>query len=684
VIQYVIAGLVIGGIYAIVSAGLVVTYVSTGILNLSFGALAYFVARFFYWVHVQHGWGILPSAVVAFCGVAPLLGVVLYLALFRLLQLSSTLIKVVATLGVSVCIPPLAVLLFGDTTIVQAPGLAPEPVRVFTVIGVPITLNQIIVYGSVFVLMVVGFVVLRFTDVGLRVRAMVDSPAMTSLSGTSPTSVSIGVWAVSVFLAGLAGVLSAPIIGLDPLDYTLLMAAALGAVVAARLRKVPVAVGVGLLIGVAGALVQYYLPPSSSFTAAVIPSIPFIVAVIFLVYHLVRHGRVDEAEGVGGALDRAIAPHGGDSAAARARTSSARAGGLSWRPAVLGVAAVCVVPFFVNSFWVGLLAQGVAFAVIFLAFTLVVGEGGMIWACEVTFAGVGAIAAAQLATVHGWPLLAALVVGPLVAVPMGVVIGLLTIRLGTLYVTLVTLMFGLLMDNLVFSQNVFAQQGLGVALARPGFASSDRALVYLGLVVFCGISLFIVNLRRSTTGLALSAVRSSEAGARTIGVSVLQMKVLVAGAAAFVAGVGGVLLSMNQGGALPLNFATLAGVIWLAVLVTAGIRSNMAALAAGLLFTILPALTLEYLPKSFGQLPPILFGLGAILVAKNPDGWLTQQADHVRSLWERARQRRDSSPTAIIGGSLPYAPAPVGADNGASVADSLDQPIGRTEESPRR
>jgi branched-chain amino acid transport system permease protein len=683
VIQYVIAGLVIGGIYAIVSAGLVVTYVSTGILNLSFGALAYFVARFFYWLHMQHGWAVLPAAAVSLFVMAPLLGVALYFALFRLLQLSSTLVKVVATLGVSVCIPPLAVLLFGDTTIVHAPGLAPEPVRVFTVVGVPVTLNQIIVYGSVLVLMIAGFAVLRFTDMGLRVRAMVDSPAMTSLSGTSPAAVSIGVWAVSVFLAGLAGVLSAPIIGLDPLDYTLLMAAALGAVVAARLRNVPVAVGVGLLIGVAGALVQYYLPPTSSFTTAVIPSIPFIVAVIFLVYHLVRHGRVDETEGVGGALDRAIAPHGGDPAVARARTLRARSIGLSWRPAALGIAVVCAVPFFVSSFWVGLLAQGVAFAVIFLAFTLVVGEGGMIWACEVTFAGVGAIAAAQLATVHGWPLLAALAVGPLVAVPMGVLIGLLTIRLGTLYVTLVTLMFGLLMDNLVFSQNVFAQQGLGVALTRPGFATSNRALLYLGLVVFCGISLFIVNLRRSTTGLALSAVRSSESGARTIGVSVLQMKVLVAGAAAFVAGVGGVLLSMNQGSALPLNFATLAGIIWLAVLVTAGIRSNMAALAAGLLFAVLPGLTLEYLPKSFNQLPPILFGLGAILVAKNPDGWMTQQAEQLRSRWDRSRHRRVQPVAAALGESVPAKAVVSGPDGQRPAAEDLDTSMGRTAEVPR-
>jgi branched-chain amino acid transport system permease protein len=664
VLQYVIAGLVIGGIYAIAAAGLTLTYASAGILNFSFGALAYFVARFFYWLHSQHHWGLLPSAVIALFAVGPLLGVFLYLVLFRMLQLASTLIKTVATLGVSVCVPPLATLLFGNVTIVEAPGLAPEPVSVYHVLGVPVTLDQVIDYGCVLAVVTVGFVVLRYTDVGLRVRAMVDSPAMTSLSGSSPALVSIGVWAASVFLAGLAGVLSAPIVGLNPTDYTLLMASAFAAVVAARLRNVPVAVTVGLVIGIAGSLVQHYLPPSSSFTAAVIPSIPFVVTVLFLIYQLVRYGRADETDGVGGALDRAIVPHGGNRRAAFPSASGPGAPhppplspSRHWPPAVLGIAVLCVTAFVLSSFWVGLLAEGAAYAIIFLAFTLVVGEGGMIWACEATFAGVGAVAAAQFATSHGWPVLAAVVAGGIIAVPMGVIIGMLTIRLGGLYVTLVTLMFGLLMDNLVFTRTIFTQNGIGVTMPSPGFATTSRALLFLGLGIFCAVSLLIVNIRRSTTGLALSAVRFSEAGSKTIGLSVLQMKVLVAGVAAFVAAVGGAILAMSQLSALPGNYATLGGIIWLAVLVTAGIRSNMAALAAGMMFTVLPGIVLEYLPASWGQVPPVLFGLGAILVAKNPDGWMAQQADQIRWLWRRVRGARDVT-APVSAGARPAAELP--------------------------
>ena len=238
-LQFVIAGLVLGGIYAIASAGLVITYTASGILNFAFGAIAYFIARFYYFLNTQHSWSILPAAVLSIGVASPALGVLLYVVLFRHLRLSSPMIKVVATIGLLVAIPSLATLIFGNQAINQAPGLAPQPVAVYQFLGVPVTLDQVIVYICVVVTVVAGAVILRYTDVGLKVRAMVDSPAMTDLSGTNPTAVSVGVWAVSTFFAGLAGVLAAPIIGLDPDNFTLLIAASFAAVVAARLRNLP-------------------------------------------------------------------------------------------------------------------------------------------------------------------------------------------------------------------------------------------------------------------------------------------------------------------------------------------------------------------------------------------------------------------------------------------------------------
>jgi branched-chain amino acid transport system permease protein len=484
---------------------------------------------------------------------------------------------------------------------------------------------------------------------------------MTSLSGTNPMTVSIGVWASSTFLAGVAGVLSAPIIGLAPGDYTLLMASAFAAVIAAKLRNIPTAVIVGLAMGVAGAVIPQYLPADSSFTAAVIPSIPFVVTALFLVYHMVRTGRVSESEGVGGALDHAIAVHGQDQVSETSEDSRRTpVRSVGWAPAVAAVVLVAVLPLILSSFWVGLLAAGIAYGVLFLSFTLVTGEGGMVWLCIATFGGVGGITAAQLASNHGWPVLAAVVAGGIVALPIGIIIGLLTIRLGDLYVALVTLTFGLLMENLVFSQNLFLNDGVGVTMSPPKFASSSKALAYVGLVVFIIVALFIVNLRRSSTGIALTAVRWSEPASKTIGVSVLQMKVVVAGIAAFVAGIGGALLAVALGAALPANYSTLGGVIWLAVLVTMGIRSNVAALIAGLTFTVLPGIATAYLPAWFAQVPPLLFGLGAIGIAKNPDGLFAVQARQLRPLMARLRSSHLKSPTGNPDEEHPVdAPAPV-------------------------
>ena len=285
-------------------------------------------------------------------------------------------------------------------------------------------MDQIIVYICVVLVVVVGAVVLRYTDVGLRVRAMVDSPAMTSLSGTNPTAVSVGVWAVSIFLAGLTGVLSAPVIGLDATDFTLLMAAAFAAVIAAKLYNLTVAVVVGLIMGIAASVIPEYLPPDSPFTQAVIPSIPFVVTAIFLVYYLVRRGRISESEGTGGALDRAIAVHGGEYAA-KDETGAVRLSSrpVGWLPSIVGFAIICALPFLLSGLWVGLLATGVAYGVLFLSYTLVTGEGGMVWLCVPTFAAVGGLMTGQLAELHGWPVMAAVVVGGLVAVPFGVILG---------------------------------------------------------------------------------------------------------------------------------------------------------------------------------------------------------------------------------------------------------------------
>ena len=67
------------------------------------------------------------------------------------------------------------------------------------------------------------------------------------------------------------------------------------------------------------------------------------------------------------------------------------------------------------------------------------------------------------------------------------------------------------------------------------------------------------------------------------------------------------------------------------VLVTNGIRSNAAAVFAGLSQTLLAGVALVFLPNTFGNFIAVLFGLGALAMVKFPEGVLTEQARRFRT-----------------------------------------------------
>jgi branched-chain amino acid transport system permease protein len=212
-LQYIIAGLVLGGIYAISSAGIIFTYVSTGVINFAFGSMAFFIARLYYFLYIQQAWPLGLAAFVSIAVAGPVFIVALYYVLLKYLPRRRQLVRVVAMIGVAVTLPAVASVIFGQQYISSALGLSPQPPHVYHVLGAAVTTDQLISYACVAVVLALGTFIIRRTSVGLTVRAVVDSPAMTKLSGTNPSRVAIGVWVVNALLAELAGVLSAPILG---------------------------------------------------------------------------------------------------------------------------------------------------------------------------------------------------------------------------------------------------------------------------------------------------------------------------------------------------------------------------------------------------------------------------------------------------------------------------------------
>jgi branched-chain amino acid transport system permease protein len=147
--------------------------------------------------------------------------------------------------------------------------------------------------------------------------------------------------------------------------------------------------------------------------------------------------------------------------------------------------------------------------------------------------------------------------------------------------------------------------------------------------------------------MALQAVRDSEAAARTTGLSVVQVKVIVGSLAAFIAAVGGGFIALDQEVAQPESYATFLGLIWLAVVVTYGVRSITAAALSGLSFALLPGIFEIYVPVRWAEVPSVLFGLGAITVARHPEGIVAQNARRLRDLTAALASR--TAGTAKVG-----------------------------------
>jgi branched-chain amino acid transport system permease protein len=75
--------------------------------------------------------------------------------------------------------------------------------------------------------------------------------------------------------------------------------------------------------------------------------------------------------------------------------------------------------------------------------------------------------------------------------------------------------------------------------------------------------------------------------------------------------------------------------VWLAVVVTMGVRSITAAVLSGLAFSLLPGVFQTYVPTHWAEVPAVLFGLGALGVARHPEGVVLYNGRQISQLLSR-------------------------------------------------
>ncbi|MCK2219530.1 ATP-binding cassette domain-containing protein [Actinomadura sp. ATCC 31491] len=617
IVGYVLSGLVTGGVFAIMGSGLTLSYAATGVFNFAHGAIGFLAALLFHELNAAAGLPAWLSALLAAGLFAPALGYALHRAMFQGLAQAGETAQIVATIGLTIALPALGLLVVelaelppADATALPR-GLGPHPAGTVEVPGAHLDTDQLITFGFAAVTALGLWAFMRHTPYGLRMRACVDRRRLAALRGVDPGATSALAWMLGSGLAGLAGVLAVPVLGLDATAYTVLLFASATAAVFGRLRSVPWTFAAGLALGVVQNLVAGYTDFLQEVTG-----LRTAVPVILLFAGLVLLNR--SRERVAGSAAEDVPP------------PDHLAGLPPWRrrlPWAVALAALAVFTLAAPAYYVGVAAQGLVLALIFCSFVVVTGIGGMVNLAQAAFAAMAALTCGW-AFASGLPFAVAIGLGVLAAAAAGLLVALPALRLGGRVLTLATLALALLADQVLFQVDAFSNGTIGWPLPALGLGLADtadpRVLVALLLVLIGVVAALVRNLERSASGRAILAVRSAPAAALTCGLSPTRAKITLFVLASAIAGLGGVLYAVAKGSITATDLPAFAGFGWLAVVVLQGVRRIGGAVLGGLVAVTVPELLAAWGVSA--HVGSILFGLGGMILARHPDGVLTQLA----------------------------------------------------------
>ena len=626
---FLILGLGAGATYAILGQGLVLKYRSAGVVDFAHGAVAMFIAYVFinlrsfgqlelpvvlipHQISLNGGKGLsTPLAIVISLVYAAILGLVLYVIVYRPLRGASPLTRVCASVGVMLALEAIAVLNYSTEPVATNPIF---PSSALSISRVTFPEDRLYFTGVVVIISVALALTYRFSRFGLATRAGAENDRGAALTGISANRIAGQNWVIATVLAGVAGILIAPVASLDPTSYTLFIVPALAAALVGRFQSFWLTALAGLLIGCAQSeiakliTVFTWLPQQGLGDA-----LPFVVIIVVMALR-----------------SRSVLARGGDTAE---RNPSV---GHPQRP--LRTAAACFVAGLIlllvlSSVLRFAFISSLTVTCIALSVVVLTGYVGQVSLAQMSLAGIGGFVLGHISSAWGIGFPWSLILAGLSAIPVGLIIGLPALRLRGVNLAVVTLGFAAAMDAVVFTSRSFTGGTAGLPIRPPRLPGLNLAITQgkgyptvvfgvLVLVIVILLGLLVARLRRGPAGRMLLAIRSNERAAGSVGINVAQAKLMAFGLAAFIAGIGGALTGYMQGELTADSFAAFTSIGLLAIVFVAGVGRIAGAVVAGIMFSAAGLfVTFLNLHLNVGKYQAIVAGLALVVTAvQNPDG----------------------------------------------------------------
>jgi len=586
-VLFLILGLGSGAVYAALALGLVVTYRSSGVVNLATGAIALYVA--YTYAFLRQGelvdpipgldptpgigtgpLGFWPSFGISIV-IAGVLGALLYVLIFRPLRAAPAAAKAVASVGVMLVVEALLATGIGSSAVSVRPIF---PYHIYEIFGSRVPGDRLWFAALVIVVSIALGLWFRLTRFGLATRAAAESEKGAFVTGLSPQRIALVNWALSTIIAGIGGVLIAPIVELTPDAYDLFIVAALAAALVGNFSKIGVTVAAALIIGMLQSEATYLESKSWLPSSGLADLVPLIVILLFLVV------RGQELPARGAIIQHTL--------------------GLAPRPrGYVGPAVVIAGAGFValaatHGSMRAAIITTLVMAIIALSQVVVTGYSGQISFAQLTIAGVGAFSLTRIQYQLHVPFPFAPLLAAVFAMIVGVVVGLPALRIRGLPVAVTTLALAAVLQNLWFN-NPDWNGGLGGSpIKDPSIfgvdlgVGSGHGYPHLSFGVLCLIVLLLAAggvalVRRSRLGAAMLAVRANERAAAASGISVSGIKLAAFAIGGFLAGLGGAMLAYQQTSANESSFTAIGGLAFFTTAYLAGVTSVSGGINAGII-----------------------------------------------------------------------------------------------------
>ena len=562
-IRFALLGLGVGALYAFASQGLIVIYRGTGVLNFSLGATA-IAGVFMQWeLQNEHGWPFLASAVVGVAWSA-FLGALTHWVVMRPLRRSSSLVRVIATLGVLITIQAAVVLRYGSNAVQVESWLPTDRVTLWGDVAITVDRLILLAIGSASALGL--WMLYRSSQFGLATEAVSESERSASAIGLSPNRIALLNWALGSGIAAVAGILVVPIITLQVTAMTALILAALAAALVGDFRSFPIATAAGFAIGIGQALVGRYADQEGLGA-----SLPFLVIIVVLVVRgrslPLRDHFLQQLPMVG-------------------------TGRINWAWTLFGCGAVVFVMVTKEAKWIDAITVSLGVSIVLLSIIVLTGYAGQLSLAQYSIAGFGAYVAGRLVAVYEIPFLLALVAGVAATIPLGLIFGLPAVRTRGINLAIVTLGLGTTIELVLFKNRSYTGGVQGTQVGNPDLFGYDIGSINhperYGIFVLAMTMVAVVavaNVRRGRSGRRLIAVRTNERAAAALGINVMVAKLFAFSFASAIAALGGIVLAFRLSSISYSSFSNFNSITYVGLALFGGVGQLLGAFVGSTLAT---------------------------------------------------------------------------------------------------